>query len=424
MHALFAEYARAELDRLEPTAATAIHRRAAEWLRSRGMPFEAAEHAVAAEDYELAAQIFVESHLPLIRRGDAITYLRAVRGLPDECFARHPVLAASAGMASVLAAGSTIEQHRLLHLAERTLARRRQGDDGAAIEARLFMLIQRAVTVHGGVGRAAKDGLLAVRLAEKASDEALTGALAAYGRALFFAGDFAGAEAASWQALDHPEIEHRSQSFVVAHATAALAALRLGRVGPARKHAEDAKASVARIACSRSWLGAVASAALGAVLAAEGSLAESEHELVSAQHFFESDVPNLHDAWLEALIAQVRARRGRIDEAEAALGASRDALNALPQSGWVPELADEVEREIADVRARASSGELVQPPSAAELNVLELLRTALSTREIADKLYISPNTVRSHTHTLYRKLGVHSRSEAVARGTALGLVRN
>jgi LuxR family maltose regulon positive regulatory protein len=424
MHALFAEYARAELDRLEPTAAASIHRRAAEWLRSRGLAFEAVEHAVAADDYALAAQILVEFHLPLIRRGDAMTYVRAVRGLPDECFARHPVLAASAGMASVLASGSTIEQRRLLRLAEQTLAGQPESADGASVNASLFMLIQRAVTVDGGVGRAAKDGLLAVRLAEETSDEALTGALAAYGRALFFAGDFAGAEAVSWQALEHPEIEHRSPSLVVAHATAALAALRLGRVGPARKHAEDAKASVARIACSRSWLGAGASAALGAVFAAEGRLAEAEHELATAQHFIESDVPNLHDAWLEALIAQVRARRGRLDEADAALSASREALDALTDSGWVSAFVDEVEREIADVRARASSGEIVEPPSAAELKVLELLRTALSTRQIADKLYVSPNTVRSHTHTLYRKLGVHSRSEAVARGSTIGLVRN
>jgi LuxR family maltose regulon positive regulatory protein len=423
MHALFAEYAQAELDRLEPTAAAAIHRRAAEWFRSRGLAFEAAEHAVAAEDYALAAQIFVEFHLPLIRRGDAMTYVRAVRGLPDECFLRHPVLAASAGMASVLVAGSTIEQHRLLRLAERTLARRHESDVGEGIGAKLFMLMQRAVTVDGGVGRAAKDGLHAVRLAEKASDEALTGALAAYGRALFFAGDFPDAEALSWQALDHPEIEHRPQSLVVAHATAALAALRLGRVGTARKHAEDAKATVARIASSRSWLGAIASAAHGAVLAAEGHLPEAEHELATAQHFVESDVPNLHDAWLEALIAQVRARRGRLDEADAALTASHDVLGVLADSGWVPAFVDEVEREIRELRARASTGELVQPPSTAELGVLELLRTGMSTREIADKLYVSPNTIRSHTHTLYRKLGVHSRSEAVARGAALGLIR-
>jgi LuxR family maltose regulon positive regulatory protein len=422
MHPLFAEYARAELARLEPTAAAAIHRRAADWLRSRGLAFEAAEHATAAGDHELAAQILVEFQLPLIRHGAALTYVRWVRSLPDECIAKYPVLAASAGLAAVLAGGSTIEQRRLLRLAERTLGRQHVRGERGEVLAELFVLMQRTATVDDGVGQAKKDGLLAVGLAEATLDEAVSGALAAYGRALFFAGDFAEAEAVSSRTLEHPEIEHRTPGLVVAHATAALAAVQLGRVVRARKHAEEAKAAVARIASSRSWLGANASAALGAVLAAEGRLAEAEHELATAQHFFASDVPNLHDAWLEALIARVRARRGRLDEADAALAASGEALDALADSGWVPTFADEVKREIAEVWTRASSGELVQPPSAVELHVLELLETAMSTREIANTLYVSPNTVRSHTHTLYRKLGVHSRVDAVARGALLGLV--
>jgi LuxR family maltose regulon positive regulatory protein len=48
----------------------------------------------------------------------------------------------------------------------------------------------------------------------------------------------------------------------------------------------------------------------------------------------------------------------------------------------------------------------------------------MSTREIANSLFVSPNTVHTHTRTLYRKLGAHTRAEAVARGTALGLVGN
>jgi DNA-binding NarL/FixJ family response regulator len=65
-----------------------------------------------------------------------------------------------------------------------------------------------------------------------------------------------------------------------------------------------------------------------------------------------------------------------------------------------PAFADEVGREVAKVRALALSGELVEPPSPAELHVLELLPTTMSTREIANALYVSPNTVRTHTHTL------------------------
>jgi LuxR family maltose regulon positive regulatory protein len=52
-----------------------------------------------------------------------------------------------------------------------------------------------------------------------------------------------------------------------------------------------------------------------------------------------------------------------------------------------------------------------------------MLRSDLSTREIGEQLYLSASTVHSHKHALYRKLGVHSRPEAVARAEALGLLQ-
>ena len=54
--------------------------------------------------------------------------------------------------------------------------------------------------------------------------------------------------------------------------------------------------------------------------------------------------------------------------------------------------------------------------------MLRLLATDLSQREIGAELFLSLNTVKTHTRSLYRKLGVASREEAVARATALGLL--
>lgn len=54
--------------------------------------------------------------------------------------------------------------------------------------------------------------------------------------------------------------------------------------------------------------------------------------------------------------------------------------------------------------------------------MLRLLTSDLSTREIATQLFLSPNTVRLHTRAIYRKLGVNSRGDAVARATTLGLL--
>jgi len=64
----------------------------------------------------------------------------------------------------------------------------------------------------------------------------------------------------------------------------------------------------------------------------------------------------------------------------------------------------------------------LEPLSESEIRVLRYLPTNLSTPEIADELYISKNTVRTHVRHLYAKLGTHHRAEAVARARGLGLL--
>jgi LuxR family maltose regulon positive regulatory protein len=65
---------------------------------------------------------------------------------------------------------------------------------------------------------------------------------------------------------------------------------------------------------------------------------------------------------------------------------------------------------------------LREPLSHAETRVLRYLPTKLSTPEIADELYLSVNTVKTHMRHLYDKLGVHRRHEAVEQARALGLL--
>jgi LuxR family maltose regulon positive regulatory protein len=57
-----------------------------------------------------------------------------------------------------------------------------------------------------------------------------------------------------------------------------------------------------------------------------------------------------------------------------------------------------------------------------ELEVLRLLATALSGPEIADQLYVSVNTLRTHTKHIFTKLGVNTRRAAVQRASELGLL--
>ena len=72
---------------------------------------------------------------------------------------------------------------------------------------------------------------------------------------------------------------------------------------------------------------------------------------------------------------------------------------------------------------RAARGQgLREPLSQGEIRVLRYLPTKLSAPEIADQLYLSVNTVKTHMRHLYDKLGAHRRHEAVEQARALGLL--
>jgi len=65
---------------------------------------------------------------------------------------------------------------------------------------------------------------------------------------------------------------------------------------------------------------------------------------------------------------------------------------------------------------------LIEPLTDREIEVLLCLAEGLSNAEIAQRLFISLPTVKSHTRNIYGKLGVHNRKEAVARARALGII--
>lgn len=71
---------------------------------------------------------------------------------------------------------------------------------------------------------------------------------------------------------------------------------------------------------------------------------------------------------------------------------------------------------------QASESEMVEPLSERELEVLQLIAQGLSNREVAERLFISLHTVKTHARNIYAKLEVSNRTEAVARGRAFGIL--
>jgi LuxR family maltose regulon positive regulatory protein len=104
---------------------------------------------------------------------------------------------------------------------------------------------------------------------------------------------------------------------------------------------------------------------------------------------------------------------------------ARECLSAcrrdLPRLGDAPLLHDWFERstEASAAARNASNG---PPLTAAEIRVLQFLPTHLSFREIAERLHVSRNTVKTQVISSYRKLGASNRTEAVQRARDLSLI--
>lgn len=99
------------------------------------------------------------------------------------------------------------------------------------------------------------------------------------------------------------------------------------------------------------------------------------------------------------------------EELGAAIAAAAQGLVAFPR-----EMADGALAEPADVE------ELSETPTAREREVLGLLAEGFSNKMVARELHISEHTVKFHVSSLYAKLGVNNRAEAVSRGARYGLI--
>jgi len=120
-----------------------------------------------------------------------------------------------------------------------------------------------------------------------------------------------------------------------------------------------------------------------------------------------------------------------VDEGEPMARLLRQAASRGIAPEYVSKLLAAFEGEVKDQRAKTKAADssstfrpssLVEPLSEREAEVLRLLTTSLSSTEIAEELVVSVNTVRSHIKSIYGKLNVHSRYEAVARAKELNLL--
>jgi LuxR family maltose regulon positive regulatory protein len=209
---------------------------------------------------------------------------------------------------------------------------------------------------------------------------------------------------------------------VVAHSQLALLALDRDDVAGAEIHLAQAREFLQNQPIEEFLPAAILVAADARLALARGQAATARGLLMAAMRlrpYLSRAIPwfgvqtNLELARSHLALADSDGSRTLLREAE-------DVIRRRPDLGTLPQQALELRAELAN--AVSLDDGWASTLTAAELRLLPLLTTHLSFREIAERLYVSRNTVKSQAISVYRKLGASSRSEAIERAVHLGLV--
>jgi LuxR family maltose regulon positive regulatory protein len=411
-HHLFGQLLGLELAAQEPELVPALHRRAAAWYQDAGDVEAAIHHAAAAGEFAQAGALIARNWLAYARRGRIATVKRWLDQLPDAFIMANPPIAILAAWVGGLCNVGLPTLERWLASAE---ASDYQGPMPPGMPSVPFVAaLVRAVNTFGHVGRSLQAARRAVDAANPRPSESFWMGAAALGRNLYLSGQDAEARVVLADLASHGPAPGQ-QPFVVINAWALLSLLE-GQGGDderamalARQAMDVAEAQGVRY----DPMTGVAYIALAQSAARRGGLAEAEQLLDQALGVLGNDSYTVQYAQAVIELAGVRHARGDSDGARAALDQARQLITTFADPGMLPGLLDRAERTLGrpGSRRRPAATEALTDR---ELVVLRLLPTTLSQPEIAQELYVSVNTVRTHIQGIYRKLGVASRKEAVA----------
>ncbi len=411
-HHLYAQLLRVQLDRREPGLAPTLHRRAYAWHLDHGTTDEAIHHAIEAAAFAEAAELIEGSWVYYANVCRFASVLAWLQRLPDE------VLRSDARLllvqAWVLSLSAREEEAARAIAAVEALANLADGplpDGFSSIESSVTTL--RAVLPWGDVGAQLEYGLRAAEL-EGPESPWRPVACWAVGMGRYFHGEFDQADRWFEECVT---LAPASEQWLVAGSSLAYRSLIAGeqdRHEDQQRLAEQAT-ELARDRGLEEVDGEVP-LALGVSLAAAGKLA-------NALPLIEKSLAVLR-SWgqpidlVKALIREASVLRALSDRerAAAAIHEARSILDTCPDPGI---LRGRLEALEGSTRSPAAEGDEL---SERELEVLRLLSGSLSEREIARELYLSHNTVHTHTRSIYRKLGVSSRADAVAQARHRGLL--
>lgn len=418
-HHLFAELLRHELEQDEPELISSLHRRAAVWLRDAGHVSKAIHHSTLAGDFADAADLIALHWSAFLQRGQLETVAGWLDALPAAVVADDPRLCLTRAWIAVNE-GRSEEVDRWIKAAERATRLGPVGEDPVSLEAAAGMLRCIHEYLEGDVGGAIDAARSARELEPDESSPWRSVGCPVLGVALFWRGETAESEATLEQAVRRARPAGNHLAVIHAHSCLAANHAERGDWDTADQLARTAIELGRERGLDDHWANAMAYVARGKALAHRGELDEAEREIRRGVELSSRGVAKAEIGYALLAYSQVRHDLGQRDDARALVRKARRAVESCPDPGVLAEMLARGERRLRLVgRTRGPAPEALTDR---ELAVLRLLKSELSLREIGSALYVSLNTVKSHSKGVYRKLGASSRKEAVERAQELGLV--
>lgn len=411
-HHVFAQLLRVELEHREPGLATTLHRRAYAWYRDHGLVDEAIEHAIEAGAFDAAGELIAATWVSYANVCRYRTVLGWLERCPEQLKQQDPqLLAVEAWVLSLCGRPEALDAIAAAEAAA-TGAEGPLPDGFSSIEGSLATL--RGALPWGDVGAGLAHAQRAFELEEP---QAPLWPTVCWGLAIgnYFTGRSAEADRWFAEAID---VGLATEQWIVAVSAHGYRSLIAGEQGRLEDQAALAEAGVqlARERGVDSIDGEVyLAAAISCLVRGDAAAARPlvERGLDALRLFGQpTDV-----AFALIQRAKVLQAQGDRDGAVAAIGEARAIVDSCPDPGILEQWVAALE---ASPRRRRS--EPAPELSERERSVLRLLTGSLSERDIGRELYLSHNTVHSHTRSIYRKLGASSRAEAIARAREAGLL--
>jgi LuxR family maltose regulon positive regulatory protein len=419
-HHLFGQLLRTELERSEPDLVPALNTRAMEWCIANDLPEQAIHYGQAAGATSTVAGLVDALALPAYYDGRMETVEEWLSWFSNDELTDYPALAVYGAWFRALT-GRPEEAERWLALADGATSALPLSDGSETIAPWVATL--RAHMMGDGVDRALADANLA--LEQLPAESVFTSvALLARGaaQALLGATEHAAADFAA--TIETGLASGAFEDVYIAQTQLALLAARRGAWGEAGEHARTAQALV-----EEHGLGDYSTSALAHVAGARIALHEGRREDARAALARAHRLRPLLNHGLPWLTVEVGLELVR---AHLALGEAAAARTILTETQGVLALRPGLGSLVADVqelgdRVEASAepaGAWAMSLTGAELRLLPYLATHLTFPEIASRLFISRNTVKTEAVSIYRKLTASSRSQAIERAIEVGLLES